>query len=178
MLIRRAISNDAAAIARVQIEGWRTTYRGIVADEFLDAMSLDERTAQWSENLEQATDETLVAVDDEGRVIAFASCGSERAGRGDYDGELLAIYILPEWRRHGIGKRLVAEAAGALAASGKKNMLVWVLADNPSRRFYERLGGRFVGQQPLEIGKQALIEVAYGWDDLEPLLQSCPAKSE
>jgi ribosomal protein S18 acetylase RimI-like enzyme len=169
--IRRARASDAAAIAHVQIEGWRSTYRGIVDDEFLDSMSHEERTEQWLEHLEQATNETFVAADEDGQVIAFASCGRERSGRGDYEGELLAIYILPERRRRGLGRRLVAQAARAFFEKGTNSMLVWVLSDNPSRRFYESLGGRFVAEQPLEIGKQMLTEVAYGWDDLEPLLE-------
>jgi hypothetical protein len=45
-------------------------------------------------------------------------------------------------------------------------MGVWVLALNPSRRFYERLGGKFIGQQQIERGGQTFIEVAYGWQSL------------
>ena len=41
--------------------------------------------------------------------------------------------------------------------------------DNPYRRFYENLGGKLVGKQPIEIGKQTLTEVAYGWDDLKAI---------
>lgn len=52
-------------------------------------------------------------------------------------------------------------------------MLVWVLGDNPSRAFYETLGGRFLGEKDIEIGGVRLEEVAYGWTDigrLEPKL--------
>lgn len=56
-----------------------------------------------------------------------------------------------------------------LAADGLKSMLVWVLADNQSRRFYEALGGRFVTQQTITIGGQELTEVAYGWNDVGAL---------
>jgi hypothetical protein len=50
-------------------------------------------------------------------------------------------------------------------------MLIWVLRDNPSRRFYEAMGGRFVSEQNIEINGQALVDVAYGWNDLRGLVK-------
>ena len=47
--------------------------------------------------------------------------------------------------------------------------MLWVLRDNPSRGFYEALGGRVVGEKMQEIGGVAVVEVAYGWDDVERL---------
>ena len=38
------------------------------------------------------------------------------------------------------------------------------LKDNPSRYFYERMGGREVREMMVRIGEQDLKEVAYGLD--------------
>jgi hypothetical protein len=43
------------------------------------------------------------------------------------------------------------------------SLLVWVLADNPARKFYEALGGQYVYDKQVSIGNARLIEVAYGW---------------
>ena len=53
---------------------------------------------------------------------------------------------------------------------GFDTMLVWTLADNPYRCFYERLGGKLVAEKDIEIGEQQLVEVAFGWDDVTTLL--------
>jgi hypothetical protein len=45
-------------------------------------------------------------------------------------------------------------------------MAVWVLARNPSRRFYEALGGRAITEQQIERGGEPYVEIAYGWRDL------------
>jgi hypothetical protein len=45
-------------------------------------------------------------------------------------------------------------------------MAVWVLARNPSRRFYEALGGELITEQQIERGGESYVEVAYGWRDL------------
>ncbi len=49
-------------------------------------------------------------------------------------------------------------------------MLVWVLAENPSRRFYEVLGGKQLCEQEITIGGVTLVEVAYGWKNLHRLV--------
>jgi hypothetical protein len=51
-----------------------------------------------------------------------------------------------------------------LRSRGFKKMLVWVLAANPSRLFYQRMGGEKVREQYLEIGGENLLELGYGYD--------------
>jgi hypothetical protein len=50
-------------------------------------------------------------------------------------------------------------------------LLLWVLAENLSRTFYERLGGRPVDEKTVNIGGVPLIEVAYGWLDSQILIE-------
>ena len=68
---------------------------------------------------------------------------------------------------------MVASVARCLIDRGMRSMLLWVLASNqPSRAFYEQLGGIYVQTKPYEIGGATLQEVAYGWPDLPALLRS------
>lgn len=170
--IRPATPADAAAITWAHVEGWRTTYRGIVPDEYLDGLSVEQRRTVWERRLAHPDPGhvTFVAEDESGRVFGFADGGHNRDAETAerYAGELLALYLLPETRRQGAGARLFRAVAGALAANGMPGMLVWVLAENPSRAFYERMGGHFVREAPITIGGAALVEVAYGWDVLTP----------
>jgi hypothetical protein len=41
-----------------------------------------------------------------------------------------------------------------------------VLADNPSRFFYERMGGKRAGERDEQLWGAKLHELAYGWDAL------------
>jgi hypothetical protein len=43
-------------------------------------------------------------------------------------------------------------------------MYIWVLAENPAKKFYEKMGGRYIMQQEIEIGDKKFIESAYGWE--------------
>jgi hypothetical protein len=54
-----------------------------------------------------------------------------------------------------------------LAEQGHETMIVWVLADNPARAFYERLGGRAAGRRAIRVGGALVDEAAYVWNDLK-----------
>jgi ribosomal protein S18 acetylase RimI-like enzyme len=168
--VRRAEIADASAIAGVYVDTWRSAYRGLLPDDFLDA--LDERAYEerWRRSLAVETTRTYVAV--AGReVVGFASGGRERAGEDAFEGELYAIYVAEDEQRRGHGRRLVEATARGLAELGLRDMIVWVLRDNHAARvFYERLGGVYVRTQPITIGAALLQEVAYGWRELDPLL--------
>jgi ribosomal protein S18 acetylase RimI-like enzyme len=173
--IRQATIADAATLARVHVDTWRTTYRGIVPDDYLASLSYERRTARWTEQI-QATlagkFEIVVAENKDRQIVGFADGGQNREDDPIYKGELYAIYILQAYQGRGIGKRLVPPLAKSLLAMGLDTMLLWVLTENtPARRFYESLGGRYVRTSMWEVGGVAIEEVAYGWLDIRSLLK-------
>ncbi|HSS60511.1 MAG TPA: GNAT family N-acetyltransferase [Candidatus Limnocylindrales bacterium] len=164
--VRRAEGQDAAAIAAVHVASWRTTYRGLLPEDFLASLSDAGYEERWQRTLLDGSGRVYVA-EDRGRVVGFASGGPERAGEDGYAGELYAIYILDEAQGRGHGRRLVQAVAQGLREMALGNMIVWVLRDNhPARHFYERLGGVYVRSQPITIGSTLLQEVSYGWKSL------------
>lgn len=169
MLIRNASPEDARAIAETRIDGWRFAYRGIVPDDVLAGLSYDHNEAQWRRNLETTDSQTLVQVleNDEGRVIGFAASGPERTGNETYRGEVYAIYVRPELHGHGGGGKLLRAAVEQLQQRGYDSMLIWALADNPWKRFYEKYGGVPVLNRPITLGSMELAEIGYGWVDLQ-----------
>lgn len=167
--IRTAVPSDAASIARVHVDTWRTTYGGIVPATHLAGLSYSRRESVWTEIIANApeTASTFIAETADGEVIGFAHGGPERAGDGTYLGELYSIYLLERHQRQGVGRRLVSAVAQHLVDAGFRSMLVWVLQGNgPARRFYESLGGKRVGCQIITIGGKDVVEVSYGWEDV------------
>jgi len=156
----------------VHIDSWKTTYRGIVSDDYLDNLSYEERERWWSENISTSGRIVFVADDavsesKEKKIIGFCSGGRNRSTTDPrYEAELHAIYILQEHRGKGIGKTLVQYLALSLVESGFTSVIVWVLAKNPYRRFYESLGGEYVRSAEIQIGGSTFEEVSYGWSDM------------
>lgn len=171
MQIRKAHLEDAPAIARVHVDSWRQTYAGILSTEFLASLSYSRREEMWHSLLSSSSDTvTFVAVTPSDQIVGFIAAGPEREGDPLYRGEIYAIYLLKEHWRKGLGSRLFVEAARDLRQRGYPALLVWVLKDNPSRRFYEALGGVYLREKDIQIGEQLLLEVAYGWKDTAQLL--------
>jgi GNAT superfamily N-acetyltransferase len=178
MIIREITYNDVPAIAQIQVDTWRTTYKGIIPDEYLATLSYEKRESGWYQIISSAPengDFIYVAENELGEIIGFANGGLERTGDSIYKGELKAIYILENSQRKGIGCRLVQSVALKMSQANINSMLVWVLADNPACRFYEKLGGKQIYSKQLERGGAMFTEVAYGWTDTTAIIKFCEA---
>ncbi len=167
--VRKATLADASAIATVHVAAWKEAYRGIVADEVLNNLSVQRRTAQWVNSLSDEAHpyHRAFVAEMDGQVVGFSNFGSPQIKDSGFDGELFAIYILQAAHKQGIGRKLVVEVVMSMRELGYKSMMVWVLRDNPARGFYERLGGEYLYEKTIEIGGESLMEVAYGWRSLE-----------
>lgn len=169
--IRVARPEDAAGIARVHLESWEITYRGILPDAVLDARNHQLLLNRWTRMLlDMKSDVRYFVAELDDAVVGFASGGPERSGDAAYDGELYGIYLLPDQQRRGVGRALALAVAQHLFQCGKHAMLVWVLSDNPSRAFYERLGGIPVRTTLAVFGDVEYEETGYGWPDIRTLL--------
>ena len=167
MIVRRAEAGDERGMAAVHVESWKTTYRGIVSDKYLESLKIEEREESWKKGIFHT--KAFVAEEERG-IVGFANGGRERSGNyPGYDGELYAIYLLKECQGQGAGHELVRQVAIALNHMGFGAMLVRVLRNNPSRYFYEALGGIRIGTERIEIGGDLLEEWVYGWPDLNVL---------
>ncbi|MFS0821868.1 N-acetyltransferase family protein [Bacillus sp. 1P02SD] len=166
MKIRKAVLSDARGIAHVHVDSWRTTYSGIVPDEFLQQLSYESREKMWKRGIPNG--HVFVAENEQGQIVGFACGGKERSGNYEnYLGELYAIYILQEYQGQGLGKKLAAPVVKQLLDKDINTMLVLVLEENKSCLFYEALGARKLDNVDVEIGGENLKEAVYGWDNLK-----------
>jgi GNAT superfamily N-acetyltransferase len=167
--IRQAKIEDAAAIAHVHVESWKTTYAGIVPDIFLSSLNKEQRTQSWQEWI-MADNASIFVAEDEATVFGFAAGGEIREKLDGYDAELYAIYLLHERQKQGVGRTLCLTLASALHTSGFTSMMVWVLEQNPSVSFYERLGAVQIARKVVNIGGADFQELAFGWPSLDRLV--------
>ena len=169
IMIRPARPADARAIARLDVETWRTTYAGMLSTSYLLGLSERRRELGWRGVILREPRDVRVAVEPEGAIIGFGSCGPNRGDRF-FSGEVFTLYVAPDWQNQGIGRRLMVALFRRLVASGRRSAIVWVLRDNPSRFFYERLGAQQASHKALPVGGAAVEAIAYGWRDLPDYL--------
>jgi GNAT superfamily N-acetyltransferase len=177
IVIRRAAPRDAEAIARVRIDGWRTSYRGLIPAAYLDGMQVDASTALWDKVLAAGPNPASVLVASHGdEVIGFAAGSLLAEPKFGLNAELTAVYLRREFQRVGLGRRLIAAVVDAQRALGAAGMIVWVIAANkPARAFYEALGAELLVEQAYQWDGMDLLEAAYGWRDLDALAAACRA---
>lgn len=168
--LRKAELKNAAALGHIQVTSWRSAFRNIASDDFLDHTVSEENQAEdWKEIL--AEKESVVFIAElENTPVGYAWARHEDDESVGWDAELISLHILPEYKRQGIGRQLFAAAASQLKEQGHKSIYLWVLEDNhPARKFYEGLGGELAGKHTIKLGDRELTEVAYGWKDMTQL---------
>ena len=167
LVVRNARPADAAGIARVECEAWRDAYPTLVPERYLiDVLDETRRTAYWRRRLGHAAEKKIVLAVASGRILGYAVYGRCRLRRLPFAGEIYELYLLPGQRGRGLGRRLCAEVAELLAKDGVASLCVEVLEGNPSRFFYEALGGRLAARNTHPFGGRPLPTLIYGWDDI------------
>lgn len=145
-------------VSRVYARCWKTAYQGIVPQDYLDAIPEN----RWSPILINEVSNLLLAVDGD-TVIGSATYCAARDGASEGWGEIVSLYLLPEYWRRGIGTCLFQEAVKALHELGYEKLCLWVLEENqPARKFYETNGFCCSGDIiSADIGGKTLNEVRY-----------------
>ncbi|MFK3961209.1 GNAT family N-acetyltransferase [Guptibacillus hwajinpoensis] len=171
MEIRKAVVDDALAIASVHVNSWRTTYRSLISEDYLNSLDVQIREARWRKGIEDGSI-IFVAVE-EGQIIGFANGGKNRSSAYKFDGELYAIYLLEEAQGKGVGKQLLCSVAKHLKSESYESMLVWVLNGNPASKFYESFQPLQIAVEETEIAGKTFKETGFGWKDLNDLIGFC-----
>lgn len=174
--IRNASESDIPAIARLHVEGWKGAYGGIVNQAYLDALSVDQRIANWTDWMASG-ESTVFIADWDGTPAGFVTIGRTKTPppgsspiRPSHSGEIYALYLTPEHWRQGIGTALLKHAARELKDRKHGAICLWVLdANTRARGFYEKMGGQKLGGKMVDIGPDSLKEVCYGWRDTAAL---------
>jgi ribosomal protein S18 acetylase RimI-like enzyme len=171
--ISPAALQDCPALARLQVDSYRSAYAGILPQEYLDHFTYAEQEQDWRDLLQAGLEDVLlVAVDEQGQVIGYTL---GRPGPSDippYDSELVSLHVRNDRQGRGAGQALIAAAAQALNQHGCASLMLWVLAENrPARALYELLGGQPAGEKTTHLGEGdiAAREIAYGWPDIHAL---------
>jgi GNAT superfamily N-acetyltransferase len=159
--IRPATVDDAEAIAQLHVRSWQVAYRGLVSDDYLDAIDWRERAALWRD-LADAGSPVRTAVVVDGGLTGFIAWGPVRdEDPADADQEVYAVYVDPERWRSGYGRLLLTHALATVRDSAA--VILWVLAGNHrARAFYERHGLSADGATKIiSLGAADLEEVRY-----------------
>ena len=156
---------DAEALARVHVASWRQTYKGLLPDGYLARMSQPQHARRFARALTRSgPNDVILACAERAGLVGYAQGGPSRRGVTG-EAEVSTLYLLRGAHGRGLGRRLLADTARALAAVGATSLVISVLRGNAAAcAFYEHLGGE---AEPARLepgpGGGMYHEVAYRW---------------
>jgi len=161
---------DAEALAETHVAAWRESYRGLIADSYLDRMSVPIHARRFERALIRPGphDATLAAAGRDG-IVGYASGGPSRT-RKPGEAEIHTLYVRMAAQRQGLGAGLLIAMARIFADQGARSLMISTLRDNlPARGFYEHMGGQAEAPRREPGPGRTVFEVSYLWPDIEAL---------
>jgi GNAT superfamily N-acetyltransferase len=172
--LRGATVSDCAAIAHLHAESWRSAYRGILSDDYLDTRAHSERAELWETRFSQRdSNPFFVILAEIGARLAGFACvfPNEHPNFGSYVDNL---HVAPDLTRKGIGRRLLADVGSRLVADQTPGgVYLWAIEQNNSaRQFYSSVGAIEVGSDEFAMPDGGIVrEVRCFWPDPARLLR-------
>lgn len=161
LLLREATIADLRPLAELHVRTFNETHLG----PFGSGPTYSTREWQWREKLSEtdATHFVLVLETTTKQLVGFIWCHPTK-DNPKWAARLNKIYLLREYQRRGLGKRLVTAAVDRLLEGGLTSIALFTEADNePACNFYEQLGGE------RQLNERGDFEGMYGWADLRKL---------
>lgn len=164
-IIRKKERKDCYDIARVVTIAWNETYKGLVPDEFLNNLFLnEEERAKNSYNKFDENNNHQYVLEVDNKIFGFVNVGSTDESAYDNCGEIHAVYIINGYKGYGFGKKLIEAGIEELKSMGYNKMIIGCLVGNPSNKFYEHIGGKYIKQRIFE--KLQLPENIYHFEKI------------
>jgi GNAT superfamily N-acetyltransferase len=136
------------------VQSWLKTYADLMPSELLESITLESREAQWQRTFQNDVGVFVAVV--QGEIVGFCSVGMRE---GVF--ELFRLYLLKSHQGAGIGFALWQRALEYAKARDVREMVLWALETNPTRRFYERQVGQLEGRKVEMMHGTKLVEVGY-----------------
>ena len=163
--IRDIKKEDIPQVVDMQISGWRAAYKGMIDDEYLENMNVEKKIKMREKDYKE-TRFIVAEINNEIVVFCRYTDNMEKTlETPEVDCELRALYVKPEVKHNGIGKKMFQYAVNEFKNMGKTKMVLWCLKDNVlARKFYEKMGGKIIKERLIHIGNRDYEEVAFEYN--------------
>lgn len=144
--IRRARQEDANALVGVQRAALQATH------------SINPAPTDWAFYI--GSNEHFIYLAEDEVPFGFVCAGP---GADTPHGEIVGLYLRPEYWGHGMGKKLLVRGASVLKRRGYENVFLWVRSDQP-RMLALMASLHFVridAERTSNIGANTITELGY-----------------
>ena len=162
-VIRKMKMSDCKDVVHVITIAWNETYKGIVPDDYLNNLYLNEEERinifinRFNEN-----DNHQFVLEVDNKVVGYMNVGITNDTEYSNCGEIFAIYIINGYKGYGYGRELIETGIKELKNMNCNKMLIACLDGNPTNEFYKHIGGKLIKKKVFE--KLQLPENVYYYD--------------
>ncbi len=141
---RLAVEDDAWQVGRISEQVFKLDR--FHNDPFIPTEMADKLHGEWGRNSVRriAADETIIGLDNEGKVSGFVTCKLNRGtyeGLGKFVGTIVLVGTAPEAQGQGLGKAMIAHAMNWFLQSGCDLVEVGTQRNNHAAAgLYQKLG--------------------------------------
>lgn len=166
LLIRNVKLDDIPKVVNIRIKGWQEAYKNIIDSNYLKSLdeSIEDRIIRMKNNY---MDNGFIVAKLDNEIVGFCRYINNNTYSPEFniDCEIMALYVRPDLKRRGIGKKMFNYVVDEFKSQNKKEMIIWCLKENyPSREFYKNMGGNIVGEKDMNIGNKLYREVGFKYD--------------
>ena len=164
-IIRKMNKDDCKGMTHVITIAWNETYKGIVPDEILDNLYLNEKEREEkAKNRFNEDDNHQFVLEVDNKIVGYMNVGISDDKDYHHCGEIHAIYIINGYKGYGFGREMIDFGIKELKEMHCDKMLIGCLVGNPTNKFYEHIGGKLIKQRIFE--KLQLPENVYYFDNI------------
>jgi ribosomal protein S18 acetylase RimI-like enzyme len=143
LVLRTAVLADARPIAAFHTDCWNEAYRGMVPQDYLDRITVEDREIRWHDRLTSPLRQTWMALRGD-HVVGVASSG--RSDEVDLPAlELMSLYVAADHRGGALAEQLLSRSIGSAPA----HLLVFE-ENRRAQAFYRKHRFRAVGHRQLD----------------------------
>lgn len=162
MFICQPTTGNVLEISRIYAASWKSAYRGMVPQGYLDQLREDAWvpvSGQWL----SGTEVKALSVWEGKEMLGCSFFGESREASLPAAGEIISLYLKPEAFGKGYGGALFRAVVDSLRDEGYRQAFLWVLEKNArARAFYKKYGMAPTGKsKSVGIAGEALPHVQY-----------------
>ena len=171
-LVRKGKPEDAYWICFVNVHTRYTTYKWLIPEIVLKARidSIDERTEHVRESIISGKNYLVVENTETSEIIWMSIYWPSINEKYPNSGKIYALYILKDYQKLGIGKKLFFKWIEELIKLWFDSMIINVLEWNDTINFYKKYGGKIIWEKYEQFGEKELKEYVLLFNDLKSII--------
>ena len=140
MNIREANAEDIEPIASLYVMNWKKTYVGLLPDNFLNGLTVNEGIKKWQEYLNKEKHRIFVAYENE-KILGFSACKEDEELKNCL--YLDSLHVSETSRGKGVGTKLINTVGSYAYIKGYEHMSICIVKGNDNaKRIYEKMDAK------------------------------------